>query len=343
MALINMKSLSKFLLGTTVLSVVCAFAAAPDVKAQERAPTQTQAQGQAQGESYQHVPLPAQLPHGVTVPDAQSLQALIDDYRLEEPLVVSKIKDNIYLARGGPGRNVPNTGFVVGDSGVILVDNKNSLEAEKAVLAEIAKVTDKPVNTVIVLHSEHESGIAALPPGLMIVAHDNAKKEMEVSTARDKLPSDYFPTKTVGRDETLKIHGLRVRLLHWAPAYTGGDLIAYFPDQKVAFGSDLVVTDFPLGSTFIDLKEHGSAAGWIENVKGMLSLDADYYVSGHGGLFTKRDLRTKLAFVEEKWNKVKALAAQGKSLDEVKAAIAGSLERNPSMIEVMYSELTSKK
>jgi glyoxylase-like metal-dependent hydrolase (beta-lactamase superfamily II) len=166
---------------------------------------------------------------------------------------------------------------------------------------------------------------------------------MEVSAARDNLPSDYFPTKTVGRDETLKINGLRVRLLHWAPAYTGGDLIAYFPDQKVAFGSDLVVTDFPLGSTFIDVKEHGSAAGWIENVKGMLSLDADYYVSGHGGLFTKRDLRTKLAFVEEKWNKVKALAAKGKSLDQVKAAMAGSLERNPSMIEVMYTELTSKK
>jgi hypothetical protein len=104
-----------------------------------------------------------------------------------------------------------------------------------------------------------------------------------------------------------------------------------------------VVTDFPLGSTFIDLKEHGSAAGWIENVKGMLSLDADYYVSGHGALFTKRDLRTKLAFVEEKWNKVKALAAQGKSLDEVKAAMAGSLERNPNMTEVMYTELSKKK
>ena len=101
------------------------------------------------------------------------------------------------------------------------------------------------------------------------------------------------------------IDGVRVRLLHWAPAYTGGDLIACFPEQKVAFASDLVVTDFPLGSTFIDLKEHGSAAGWIETVKCMLSLDADYDVSGHGALFTKRDLRTKLAFVEEKWNKVK--------------------------------------
>ena len=51
--------------------------------------------------------------------------------------------------------------------------------------------------------------------------------------------------------------------------------------------------------------------------------------------------------MEEKWNKVKALAAQGKSLDEVKAAMAGSLEldleRNPNMTEVMYNELSKRK
>jgi glyoxylase-like metal-dependent hydrolase (beta-lactamase superfamily II) len=331
-----MNGVSKFAFSMTVAAVLCALATVA-------APRPPQTQGQSQAESYQHVPLPKELPHGVSPADAQSLQNLIDDYRLEEPLVVSKIKDNIYLARGGPGRNVPNAGFVVGSSGVILVDNKNSIETAKAVLAEIAKITPKPVTANIVLHSEHESGIAALPPGLTIIAHENAKREMEVSTARDKIPSDYFPTKTVGKDETLTIAGIRVRLLHWAPAYTGGDLIAYFPDQKVAFGSDLVVTDFPLGSTFIDLKEHGSAAGWIENVKGMLTLDAEYYVSGHGALFSKRDLRTKLAFVEEKWNKVKALAAQGKSLDEVKATMVGSLERNPNMTEVMYTELTTNK
>jgi glyoxylase-like metal-dependent hydrolase (beta-lactamase superfamily II) len=337
-----MKGISKFVFEMTAaaaVGVLAAMAAPPRPQAQARPP----AQGQPQAESYQHVSLPKELPHGVTAADTQSLQALIDDYRLEEPLVVSKVKDNIYLARGGPGRNVPNAGFVVGDSGVILVDNKNSIETEKAVLAEITKVTSKTVNANIILHSQHESGVAALPPGLMIIAHEKAKQEMEVSTARDKVPSDYFPTKTVSKDETLTIDGIRVRLLHWAPAYTGGDLIAYFPAQKVVFGSDLVVTDFPLGSTFIDLKGHGSAVGWIENVKGMLSLDADCYVSGHGALFTKRDLRTKLAFVEDKWNKVKVLASQGKSLDEVKAALAGSLERNPNMTEVMYTELTTNR
>ena len=129
---------------------------------------QAQAPAQAPppaGEPYQHIPLPAQLPRGVSVKDAQHLQALIDDYNLQELLVTTKVKDNVYMVRGGPGRNVPNAGFIVGKTGVIIVGNKNSKEAEEAVLGEIAKVTPKPVKTVIILHSEHESGVGVSSGG----------------------------------------------------------------------------------------------------------------------------------------------------------------------------------
>ena len=297
---------------------------------------------EAQHEPFQHVPLPAELPAGVSVAQAQKLQDLLDEFRYEEPLVVSKLKDNIYLARGGVGRNVPNMGIVVGQTGVILIDNKNSIDAEKAVLAEIAKITPKPVIASLVLHSEHESGIAALPAGLQIIAHENAKRRMEVSTERDKIPPAYFPTSTVGKDEMRTIDGIRVRLLQFAPAATAGDLIAYFPDQKVAFVSSVLVMNFPLASTVIHPDLGGSTSGWIENARGLLALDADTYVSNHGGVLTKEDLRTKLAFVQDRWNKVKAMVAQGKSLEQVKAAIPGPPDRDPKTIENIYSEVQSK-
>ena len=297
---------------------------------------------EAQHEPFQHVPLPAELPAGVSVAQAQKLQDLLDEFRYEEPLVVSKLKDNIYLARGGVGRNVPNMGIVVGQTGVILVDNKNSIDAEKAVLAEIAKITPKPVIASIVLHSEHESGIAALPAGLTIIAHENAKRRMEVSTERDKIPPAYFPTSTVGKDEMRTIDGIRVRLLQFAPAATAGDLIAYFPDQKVAFVSSVLVMNFPLASTVIHPDLGGSTSGWMENARGLLALDADTYVSNHGGVLTKEDLRTKLAFIQDRWNKVKAMVAQGKSLEQVKAAMPGPPDRDPKTIENIYSEVQSK-
>jgi glyoxylase-like metal-dependent hydrolase (beta-lactamase superfamily II) len=296
----------------------------------------------AQNEPFQHVPLPAELPKGVTVAQAKRLQELIDDFRFVEPLVISKIKGNVYLARGGEGRNVPNLGFVVGTTGVLLVDNKNSPATERAVLAEITKITPMPVIANVVLHSEHESGIAALPAGIPIIAHQNARRRMEVSTEADRIPPAYFPTKTVGKDETMTIDGIRVRLLHFAPAYTEGDLIAFFPDQKVAFVSNVLVTNFPLASTVADKNLGGSIGGWLENARGLLALDADTYVPGHGAVWTKDDLRTKLAFVQDKWNKVKAMVAQGKSVDEIKAAIPGPPDRSPTTVENIYAELTTK-
>ena len=80
----------------------------------------------------------------------------------------------------------------------------------------------------------------------------------------------------------------------------------------------------------------------MESVKGLLALNADIYVSGHGPLYTKRDVRTKLAFIQDKWDKIKVMVAQGKSLDEVKAAIGGPPERTPSTTENIYAELTAK-
>ena len=297
---------------------------------------------EAQHEDFQHVPLPAELPSGVSVTQAKKLQAILDEFRFVEPLVVSKLKDNLYLAKGGADNNAPNVGFVVGRAGVILVNNKNSINAEKAVLAEIARITPNPVIASIVLHSEHESGIAALPAGLTIIAHQNAKRRIEESTARDRVPPAYFPTKTVGNDETMTIDGVRIRLLQFAPGATDGDLIAYFPDQKVAFASSALVMNFPLASTVIHPELGGSVGGWIETAKGLLALDADTYVPDHGGLLTKEDLRTKLAFVQDRWNDVKGMVAQGKSLEEIKAAMPGPPDRDPTTIESIYTEVKKK-
>jgi cyclase len=290
---------------------------------------------------------------GASSEDIQKLQGLIDAYRRQDPLFVTKLKDNLYFAKGGPAGNDPNVGFVAGQTSVLVVDNKNRADAEQALLAEIAKITPAPVRTVILLHSDNEAGISQLPEGVTIIAQENTKKEMEVATGRNAIPPNYFPTKMIGNDETMIIDGVRVRMLHWAPAHTSGDLIVYFPEQKVVFAGDILVTDFPLAGTQIHPNLHGSAAGWIETVKGMLALDADTYVPGHGNLFTKNDVRTKLLIIQDKWEKVKAMVAQGKSLDDVKTALGESAappQRNaqgnlppPTTTEIMYSELTQKQ
>jgi cyclase len=308
----------------------------------------------AQQEPYQHVPLPKELPKGVSVEAAQRLQGLIDNYKRQEPLMVTKIRDNVYLAKGGRGVNDGNVGFAVGKSGVIIVDTKNAAASEKDVIDEIAKITPLPVTTAFIDHSDNEAGITAFPAGkLTIISQLNTKTEMQESKARNAVPPEYYPTKTIDKDETLNIDGVKIRAIHWAPAHTSGDLVVYFPAQKVVFCEDLIVTDFPLAGTQIHPNLHGSVAGWIKTVKGMIALNADTYVSGHGDLFTKNDVKTKLAFIEDHWDKVKGMIAQGKSLDDIKTAFGESTEPPKpnaqgnlppqTMTEIIYNEMMAKE
>lgn len=265
-----------------------------------------------------------------------------------QPLKVTNVKGNLYWVQGGVGSN---DGFIVGNKGVVLIDTKTTVDSEKGVIAEIAKVTPKAVDTVIITHSDgdHVNGLAAFPPGLTIIAQENCKKEMEASaSSRNPAPQDRLPTKTYDKTDKLTIDGVRIRLYHWAPGHTSGDTIVYLPDQKIVFGGDLLVTNRP--DTTIHMEKNGTAAGWIENAKGMIGLNADTYLTGHGEVMTKADVQKKLDFIQDKYNKIKAMVAQGKSLDEIKTSFGEPTAPAPpnangtpaaaTMTEVIYKEVS---
>jgi cyclase len=262
------------------------------------------------------------------------------------PLSVKLIRGGVYWTAGGDGGN---TGFIVGQDGVFVIDAKTTPESAKEMLAEIAKVTLKPVTHVILTHSDgdHVNGLAGFPKGLTIIAQEGCKKEMEESLSGPRpAPRDYIPTHTVGKRESLVIDGVRAQLLHWVPAHTSGDLITYLPDQKIVFVGDIISSNATYAG--VHLEKNGSTAGWIETVKGILALDADTFVTGHGELQTKADLQKKLAVTEERRAKIKELVAQGKSLDEAKKALGDTDKETrlpnglvfPTFTENVYKELS---
>jgi len=267
-----------------------------------------------------------------------------------QPLKTTKVKDNVYWVQGGVGSN---DGFIVGNTGVVLIDTKTTVDSEKGVLAEIAKVTPKMVNTAIITHSDgdHVNGLAALPAGVTVIAQENCKKEMQASAgSRNPAPQDRLPSKTYSKTDKLTVDGVHIRLYHWANGHTSGDTVVYLPDEKIVFGGDLLVTNRP--DTLIHLEKNGSAAGWIENAKGMVGLDADTYLTGHGDMMTKADVQKKLAFIQDKYTKIKTMAAQGKSLDEIKTSQGESTAPAPpnangapaaaTLTEVIYKEVAKK-
>jgi cyclase len=266
------------------------------------------------------------------------------------PVTVTKIKDNVYWAKGGAGSN---DGIIVGTTGVILVDTKTTVDSEKQVIEEIAKITPKPVTTAIITHSDgdHVNGLAAFPAGLTIIAQENCKKEMEASAgSRNPAPQDRLPTKTYDKKDKFTIDDVQIEVYHWAPGHTSGDTIVYLPKEKIVFGGDLLVTNRP--DTGIHMEKNGSAAGWIENAKGMIGLDSDTYLTGHGDMMTKADVHKKLDFIQDKYNKIKTMAAQGKSLDEIKQSLgeptgaappnANGTPAQATLTEVIYKEVSNK-
>ena len=269
------------------------------------------------------------------------------------PFMVHQLKPNVYWVEGGGG----NSGVIIGDKGVIVIDAKTTPAGGKELLEDISKITPKPVTTVILTHSDgdHVNGLAAFPTGITIIAHENNKKEQEAALAaggRGAPPADHLPTQVVTKNkENLKIDGVKFELMHWAPAHTSGDLAIYLPSEKIVFTGDIIATQRP--DPLIHLQKHGSSEGWIKTTKGIVALDADEFVPGHGSLQTKTDIETRLSNTEAKRAKIKELVAQGKSLDEIKAAVGDPPPaeggrpgaRGPafaSFTEVVYQELTKK-
>ncbi|HUA17193.1 MAG TPA: MBL fold metallo-hydrolase [Bryobacteraceae bacterium] len=266
------------------------------------------------------------------------------------PFMTHQLKPNVYWVEGGGG----NSGVIIGDKGVIVVDAKTTPAGGKELLEDIAKITPKPVTTVILTHSDgdHVNGLAAFPEGITIIAHENNMKEQEAALAaggRGAPPAGHLPTQVVAKNkESLKIDGVKFELLHWAPAHTSGDLVIYLPTEQIVFTGDIVATQLP--DPLIHLEKHGSSEGWIKTAKGIVALNADQFVPGHGQVQTKADIEMRLKNTEEKRAKIKELVAQGKSLEEIQAAVGdkpgpagpNGRPRFASFTEVVYKELTAK-
>lgn len=272
---------------------------------------------------------------------------------LTETLSVKPLGSDAYWVTGGIG----NTGFVIGDTGVIAIDAQTFIPSARKQLAEIAKLTTKPVKVMILTHSDpdHINGLPAFPRGMDIIAQDSAKTEIQAvitdPTANGFPPSDeirhYLPTRTVKASETTVLDGVPVVLIHTAAAHTDGDLAIYFPTKKLVFAGDLLtpaIGPYP----GIHLNKQGSSLGLFASVKAILALDADTYVPGHGEILSKDELRRRLQVAEERREQIKALFDQGKSVAEAKSALndvplKGAAARFPTFIETTYQELLAEK
>ena len=262
------------------------------------------------------------------------------------PISIQNVKGNIYQVKGGSGAN---TGFYVADKEVLVIDAKMTEESARQMIAEIKKVTPNPITRLVLTHSDgdHVNGLVGFPQGIEIISHDNTRVHM-LAAFESAQQRPYLPNTTFSEKLSLYFgsggKNARVDLLYFGPAHTNGDVVVFFPEEKVAFVGDLL---FLGRDPLIHRAKNGTSFGLVKVLKALLSLDAETYASGHNELVTKKEIQDFVQSVEEKQARIQAMVKDKKTLEEVKKAFnietppGGS--RWPSLVEVIYLELTEKK
>ena len=218
-----------------------------------------------------------------------------------KPLMQAKqVVPNVYYVQGvselGSSANqnfISNAGFVVTPAGVVVIDALGSPELARRLLAEIAKVTKKPIHTVVLTHyhADHIYGLQVFKDlGAHIVAHRAAREYLTSDTARLRLESsrqELWPwvdekTRLVSADEwlagpsVLTVGGVRFDIQPVGPSHTAEDLVVYLPQQKVLFAGDLVFRNR------IPFVGQADSRHWIEAMESLLKFDTSWVVPGHG-------------------------------------------------------------
>ena len=260
-----------------------------------------------------------------------------------------KVKDNLYVITSstpGPDFTGGNTGVLVTDSGVVVVDTKLANYGPD-ILARIRKVTDKPIIMVINTHThgDHTGSNEAFPATIDFVAHENTKANMIKMDAFKGDKAAFLPKRTFKDKLTVGSGKNRIDLYYFGPGHTNGDAFVAYPALRVLQTGDMFAwRDAPTidrnngGSGIEYPKTLAKAIAGIENI--------DIVIPGHSPVTTPKDMQEFQRFLVDWVAAVQSAAAAGKSIDEAVASINLSSkyptfknERYKNAIAAVYAEL----
>ncbi len=125
---------------------------------------------------------------------------------------------------------------------------------------------------------------------------------------------------------TLTLGGKTVELLHPGKNHGNDMTVAYFPEERVVFATDMIADAL----VRTDLHSLPSACGpfdgtplaeWINSYKAVQVLDFELFAGGHGDVYNKADIAAPIEFLEDLQAAVSNGLAKGMSLEQMKQQI----------------------
>ena len=255
------------------------------------------------------------------------------------PFTLKQVGPGVYAAIDGPEHKAgSNAGFVIGDDGVLVVDAFFDVDAAKALVGEIHRLTPKPIRYVVNTHyhADHTGGDQALrDAGAIIIAHRNVRgwvRADNVNLFGDRITPELkarieaLPLPDVTTDKDLIVWlGDRKVVVRTVLGHTGGDLTIFVPDAKVLFTGDMLWRK--VAPNLID----GSVAEWTTTDAAFIAMpDSAHmtYVPGHGDVADRADVEEFRGYLVD----LKALVNQARKAgvkgDALVASVAPTLKAN---------------
>jgi glyoxylase-like metal-dependent hydrolase (beta-lactamase superfamily II) len=233
-----------------------------------------------------------------------------------------------YTAEGDP-----NTGIVIGNDAVLVVDTQATPVMAQDVIRRIRGVTDKPIKYVVLshYHAVRVLGASAYEPQQIIASRDtfdlivergaqDMKSEIErfprLFQAVESVPGLTWPTLVFERRLTLWLGKLEVEIMQLGRGHTKGDTVVWLPEEKIMFSGDLV----EYGAT--PYTGDAYLTDWPATLDAIAALKPAKLVPGRGAsLQTPQAVHAGLdgtrAFITAMFGAVKQGAAAGKDLRSV--------------------------
>jgi len=233
-----------------------------------------------------------------------------------------------YTAEGDP-----NTGIVIGDDSVMVIDTQATPVMAQDVIRRIREVTDKPIKYVVMshYHAVRVLGASAYRADHIIASQDtyelivergeaDMKSEIErfprLFQSVESIPGLTWPTLVFKDALTLWMGKREVKILQLGRGHTRGDTVVWLPKEKTLFSGDLVeygATPYA-GDAYLQ--------DWPKTLDRLRALRPEKLVPGRGdALVTPGQVEAGLKgtqdFVTQMFASVRAGAQTGKPLRDI--------------------------
>jgi cyclase len=275
---------------------------------------------------------------------------------------IKQLSDGVYVYVGKNFNS--NCGIILTNDGVVLIDSGHNPTDSRAVLDAVKKLTAMPVRFLIDTepHNDHTTGHFVFSPPAAIIAAEGAGESMR--GARRNIPDRIEKLAATSPEMKAALEGYKFitphieyhdkmtlyvgermfELMYLKGVHSEADTAIWLPKERVLFSASAFVHDqINIFRPFVTIPNILAAGKMLK------ALNPEQVVPGHGAPGTVQIFEDGEKYYALLVDRVSAMVAAGKSLDEIKKELRmpeyadwASQDRMPTNIDAAYRMVTAK-